>query len=202
LEKNDLLLVGFLVLIGFSVLFFINYERLSGDLLKCKGNSLIIDTLLNKAENVIKEQANVAGKQKDLLNQSNIMIYNPSLNLLENFLKLDNTSEYKYTSDFRCSSFSSMLVNHLRNHHIFGCMTSVWFFDGKGHSIVAVNTSDYGVVFVEPQSDKIIMNLTPGQNYCDRVGWVCKDKADWKIEKIIDCFGTQEMKNNTIIQIW
>ena len=56
----------------------------------------------------------------------------------------------------------------------FSCITILTFENEKfGHIIIAVNTSDYGLVYVEPQSDKIIYSLEIGDDYCKKVNWNC-----------------------------
>jgi len=44
--------------------------------------------------------------------------------------------------------------------------------------------NNLGKIYVEPQDDKIIFDLKPGDNYCEKVGWDC----NLIIKRIIDCF--------------
>jgi hypothetical protein len=61
---------------------------------------------------------------------------------------------------------------------------AVLYFNTTSHALVAVKLSDGRVIYVEPQSNKIINSLKIGEDYCDLVDWDC----DWVIKNIKSCF--------------
>lgn len=109
--------------------------------------------------------------------------FNPSINEIRQVLKENKIDKVVYSDDFNCVEFSFGLVKALRDEGIYSCVTWVIFEEGS-HALVAVNTSYYGVIYIEPQTDKIVYSLKESDDYCDAVGWNC----DWKIQKIKSCF--------------
>jgi len=114
---------------------------------------------------------------------------------VQQFIEEDNTSQGTESEfDYICKDFSDDMINSAYNEGIFACEVGLWVQeDGqgdpvpgevKGHSLVAFNTSDKGVVFVEPQKDIFIHELSKGDDYCELVGWNCQ----WRIEYIKHCF--------------
>ena len=115
-------------------------------------------------------------------------LVNPSYGQLLNFIVRDDTDEQEWSEDFDCTEFSNRFIRNFAREGYFACTTEITFEDDKGHIIVAVNTTDKGLRYVEPQDDRIIepARLKIGENYCDIVGWRC----DWNdtIKKISSCF--------------
>jgi len=114
------------------------------------------------------------------------MIYNPTLKELKIFAKEDDTDKREYKNDtFVCTEFTNTFVKNFAEKGYFSCITILTFENKNiGHAIVAINTSDYGLVYVEPQSYKIIYSLEVGDNYCKKVNWNC----NFIIKKISNCF--------------
>jgi hypothetical protein len=111
-------------------------------------------------------------------------IKTPTLQILKDFIKEDDTDKMKYIEGkFECADFSyRFMMNFLRKGY-FSCVSYIAFKD-LAHAIVAVNTTDYGIVYVEPQKDIIIYDLKVGDDYCEKVDWNCH----LPIERIIDCY--------------
>lgn len=112
-----------------------------------------------------------------------VMEFSPSINDVRRALEEDKIDKVVYSDDFNCVEFSFGLVKALKERGIYSCIAWVIFENGS-HALVAVNTSHYGVIYIEPQTDKIIWDLKEGDDYCDAAGWNC----DWKIQKIKSCF--------------
>jgi hypothetical protein len=88
-------------------------------------------------------------------------------------------------NNFNCAEYSFGLIQAFRDEKIYSCIAWLVFNDDTAHAIVAVETFDYGIIYIEPQDDNIITyGLDKNDNYCDVVNWDC----DWKIEKIKSCF--------------
>ena len=110
----------------------------------------------------------------------------PSFSDLQSFIARDNTNTLQYVNNtFTCLDFSNTFVNNFAKEGYYSCVATLVFNGGKlSHAIVSVNTTDRGLIYVEPQSDGIITNLKVDDNYCSLVDWDCY----WKVEKISDCF--------------
>jgi len=123
----------------------------------------------------LKSSVEVLRRQKGLVN--------PSYYELVKFVAEDLTDSLLYTETFTCVDFSNTFIKNFREKGYYSCVAYVEFEEGA-HDLVAVNTTDLGLVYVEPQSDAIILSLKVGDNYCAKVGWNC----DYYIKKLSSCF--------------
>jgi hypothetical protein len=97
----------------------------------------------------------------------------PSSEELMKFLANDTTDQLNYTKKFNCVNFSAMMVSHALAAGWRCAFVQMWFefayiFVREGHVMVAFNLTDYGLVFVEPQSDTILPPMDKGDETQDR----------------------------------
>lgn len=112
---------------------------------------------------------------------------NPTLKQVEAVVREDKVNLVPYDDEtFSCVEYSFGLINAFLERKIHACIAWIMFdeYVDSTHSIVAVRTSDYGVIYIEPQSDKIMTSLKVGDDYCDVAYWDCK----WKITNIKSCY--------------
>lgn len=92
---------------------------------------------------------------------------NPTYQEARDFLVRDTTDKkyYPVGSDYDCENFASDVCN---NAEAEGIRAAVVFIDYKnsdsGHVVVAFETTDEGLIFIEPQSDKKV-ELEIGSRY-------------------------------------
>ncbi|GEM_PF-6917142 len=99
------------------------------------------------------------------------------------FVMEDGTYLNNYSEDYVCQDFANDVVGNALGEGIGAC--TVFIDHEKGsHSIVAFDTADQGVVFLEPQTGEFAVEPTEGEDYCDLVGWNCT----WRIREIKHCF--------------
>ena len=111
---------------------------------------------------------------------------NPTFSEVKRFIDTDDTDEIDWTDDFDCTEFSNTLISNMINKgRMFACTTELEFGKDIGHVIVEINSSDKGLIYIEPQNDKVIYSINLGDNYCDLAGWSC----NWTITSISSCFG-------------
>jgi hypothetical protein len=111
-------------------------------------------------------------------------IKTPTLQILKDFIKEDDTDKIPYVEwKFECTDFSYRFMMNFMKKGYFSCVAYVESED-RAHAIVVVNTTDAGIVYVEPQYDKIIYDLEVGDNYCEKVGLNCY----FPIKRIVDCY--------------
>ncbi len=122
---------------------------------------------------------------KENFSNTTFITLNPTFEELVKFIKEDNTDKLEYSKDFTCINFANTFVKRFREKGYYSCVVDIEF-ENTAHAIVVVNTSDRGIVYIEPQNDKIIFDLKVGDNYCEKVGWYC----NWVIKRIVDCFNT------------
>ena len=135
----------------------------------------------HKRNNELKNQLESVKKSKGLLK--------PTYKQLKSFVLRDDTDLLEWEEDFDCTEFSNRFIDNFAKEGFFACTTELdLIIDGEeaGHIIVAVNTKDKGLYYVEPQSDSIFPadELQVGKNYCSIVDWDC----NWEITKVSSCF--------------
>jgi hypothetical protein len=98
---------------------------------------------------------------------------NPTYKELLDFLRRDKTDLKPYIKDeFICSDFAAVVNINSELEGIRAAWVSVRFPPGglyHSHAIVAFETTDKGLVFVEPQLDKIAKPVI-GKSYWESVG--------------------------------
>ena len=91
---------------------------------------------------------------------------------LVSFLEKDHTNWNPYVpGKYTCLDFSTDLVANATQQGIKAWIVAVDFTDGgPGHAFVAFETSDRGIVYVEPQADDTYPIVAVGKNLCDSWG--------------------------------
>ena len=83
------------------------------------------------------------------------------------FIRSDETDRNQYNQSYRCTNFADDFMNNaFRAGYRCGYVTIE--FPESSHTIVCFNTSDNGLIFIEPQSDQIV-SLATGKLYLDRM---------------------------------
>lgn len=111
--------------------------------------------------------------------------YLPTKIEIKRILRHDDTDENEWSKQYDCTEFSGDVIALLYSKGIFSCMVEIDYYDGKdyGHHFVAVNTTE-GIIYIEPQNDKMFDFISLESNYCDKVNWDC----DRTIKKISSCY--------------
>lgn len=100
---------------------------------------------------------------------------NPTYQEALEFVRSDQTDRNEYNQTYTCFNFASDFVNNALKEG-YRCAYVVIEFPGAEHAIVAFNTVDKGLVFIEPQNDEPI-TLTVGQPYLGRT--VVRFSINW-----------------------
>ena len=100
---------------------------------------------------------------------------------LVDFITDDHTNWNEYDiTDYNCLDYAVDLVGNAHAQDLKAWIVLVDFVDeAEGHAFVAFETSDRGIVYVEPQGDNTYLVLEVGQMLCDAWG-------------LYECFGTVE----------
>jgi hypothetical protein len=91
------------------------------------------------------------------------------------FVSVDQTDRNTYNQTYTCFNFASDFVNDALKEG-YRCAYVVIEFADAEHAIVAFNTSDEGLVFIEPQNDEFV-TLTVGQPYLGKT--VVRFSVNW-----------------------
>ena len=83
-------------------------------------------------------------------------IKDPTYKQAIQFLREDNTDKNSFVEDtYVCSHFARDVCNNAEAEGLRCALVEIRYSD-RGHSIIAFNTTDEGLVFFEPQSDEIV----------------------------------------------
>lgn len=111
---------------------------------------------------------------------------NPTYNEAIIFVYLDKTDLNEYSQNYTCGCFAMDFKNNsLRAGYRCGVVIVV--FSVMGHMIDCFNTTDRGLIFIEPQTDKIV-TLTIGQPYWNRLEYQAPEYNDTILRLIIIWF--------------
>lgn len=99
------------------------------------------------------------------------------------FIAWDKTDENEYSENYTCFCFAADFKNNAFQAG-YRCGFVRIEFPVYAHAIICFNTTDYGVIFVEPQWDDIV-TLTIGQSYSDMNGYLPPDYDDTIVSFII-----------------
>lgn len=104
-------------------------------------------------------------------------IRNPTYQEALQFISSDQTDKNQYNQSYTCINFATDFVNNAIKEG-YGCGYVIIECSETSHAIVCFNTSDNGLIFVEPQNDKLV-TLATGQPYLD--GNVLSFSITWPI---------------------
>jgi hypothetical protein len=89
----------------------------------------------------------------------------PTYSEMREFLKQDLTDHNTYIEEeYTCSDFAADVDNDAEQQGFRCALVQIKYPDEKGHAIVAFNTVDRGLIFIEPQYDKEVI-VEVGQSY-------------------------------------
>ena len=85
-----------------------------------------------------------------------IMLKNPTFQEMKDFILNDPTSRNMFVlNKYECRHFATNVINNAISQRIM-CGFVLLCFDQGQHAVVAFNTTDRGLVFIEPQTDAAI----------------------------------------------
>jgi hypothetical protein len=145
----------------------------------------IIFYILSLVGRVEKKESEIDNLQQEILRLRKLPVYdmNPTLEDVERNLEEVSVSDLR-KENYTCIEYSTTLINRFLENNIHSCYA--WLITGVdvGHAVVTVNTSDYGIIYIEPQTDEILFNISEGYPYCEKLNWNC----NWTITQIKSCF--------------
>jgi hypothetical protein len=109
--------------------------------------------------------------------QTEIKLHNPTYKEMKDFLAQDPTNKLPYKSNERiCTDFAAEVNNNAKKLGI-NCAIVYILYGETGHSIVAFQTTDRGLIFIEPQFDDEV-SLIIGKSYSQVNKYIKQDIQD------------------------
>jgi hypothetical protein len=103
---------------------------------------------------------------------------NPTYLEMEAFLAQDPTSLNTYVEDkYVCVDFAATVNNNAEDQGIRCAVVDIFYPDGYGHTIVAFDTIDRGLIYIEPQFDQEV-KLVVGSSYSQLNNFTAAPRAD------------------------
>lgn len=115
-----------------------------------------------------------------------VELHDPTYKELEEFLARNKTNLKPYIEDedeFVCFNFAAEVNNNAELEGIRAALVILCFQHSAGHAIVAFETVDKGLIFIEPQSDEVVTPVI-GKPYRPAVGDYIKGGDDDPIVEI------------------
>ncbi|MCK4365158.1 MAG: hypothetical protein KAW45_03850 [Thermoplasmatales archaeon] len=126
----------------------------------------------------------------DIYNGTRYNLHNPTFSEARYFINNDLTNQIPYEPvNFTCAHYAQGVNNNAEDMGI-ACAVVVLNFNQSSHAIIAFNSTDRGMVYFEPQTDDIVVNLEIGNDYwtdcvINDPGWYYIDDSDDTIESIM-----------------
>jgi hypothetical protein len=92
-------------------------------------------------------------------------LQNPTYQEMRTFIAQDPTNANTYSEDrYVCVDFAAAVNNNAEAKGIRCAVVDIFYPDGYGHTIVAFDTTDRGLIYIEPQFDQEV-KLEVGRSY-------------------------------------
>jgi uncharacterized protein YxeA len=107
------------------------------------------------------------GRESGLKEASSYDLHNPSYQEMMDFLSEDTTNSIPYVpNEYMCTDYAAQVNNNAEAKGIRCAIVYILNKENVGHTIVAFQTTDRGLQFVEPQYDRVV-KLVIGQSYSE-----------------------------------
>lgn len=105
-------------------------------------------------------------------------LQNPTYQEMKTFLAQDPTNNNTYVEEqYVCVDFAAAVKNDAVAKGIRCAVVDIFYPDGYGHTIVAFDTTDRGLIYVEPQFDQEV-RLVVGRSYSQLNGFTSAPRND------------------------
>lgn len=163
--------VALVISLAWGGLNWTNLNTTKRELVEVQGELNLTEAVLNTTQADLEVTQEDLRVTRELLESArNSTLYtNPSYIEMCNFLQQDETSDREYIEEeYTCHHFSRDVNNNAESQGIRCGYVLVNFVGDTGHAIVAFETVDMGIVFIEPQGDQLV-ELAVGEHWNDLI---------------------------------
>lgn len=106
-----------------------------------------------------------------------VVLHNPRYQEVLGFVASDLTNERPYDRSFACVEFAKEFKSNANKAGLRCAYVVVYFPEGSSHALNAFNTTDRGLLFLEPQTDDVF-SLVVGAPYWNRARYAAPEYND------------------------
>lgn len=118
-----------------------------------------------KADSLQTNLDNLQANYDRLTTGYGYVLKDPTYQALKSFIAADKTDSKPYDiNSYNCSDFSADVITNAAKQKIRCAYISIDYAGKTGHAIVAFDTTDKGLIYIEPQHDEEV-NLQLGKHY-------------------------------------
>jgi len=135
------------------------------------------DIIAIKNKQIVVYQEQISGMESVAAPDVTIFIegtYNPTTAQVESFLMVDDTDKNEWSSNYNCRHFTADINNRADAMGWRCAYVIVEYENGYTHAVVGFDTRE-GMIYVEPQTDKIIELQKGGTS------WSPSPIVDWEV---------------------
>ena len=143
------------------------------------------DAEITALEVKVEDYIDIIEHKDGLLSDKDVLTA-PAYVEVARFLKEDRTDSLEWTRDHDCTQFANALIRNARDKGIHACFVEINFDCGGGHAIVAIRTSDHGVLYFEPQTDRNV-HMYKDMDYGTYMGY--SDDVSLIVSQYDSCYG-------------
>lgn len=141
----------------------------------------LVQTLDSSKSAIAEEKNRLESIQAELITQKNnnkmlqvapqYKLHDPTYAETMAFVQADQTDRKKGINNvYDCKHFAYDVKKSAGKRGLNCALVCIVFPDLNGHALVAFHTTDRGLIFIEPQSDKVV-KVEKGVSYSAQFGW-------------------------------
>ncbi len=127
--------------------------------------AVALDIVTERANSFETALSNLEANYQRLTAGYGYAVRDPTYDMVMGFLEADPTIDRRYDIDnYNCTDFSADVKANAAREGIRCAYVNIYFPNLLGHAIVAFNTTDKGLIFIEPQTGGEV-DLRVGRSY-------------------------------------
>ncbi len=150
-------------------------------------------------ENLVDNFSRVKSELETLKEGNRFELHAPTFSEVKSFIEKDGTDLNEYDEkEFNCFDYTEQVIDHAMDEGLMSGFVRIIYrelsergeYSSKtyAHALVAFDTADEEIVYVEPQNDVIMKNLEEGEYYWDLIeeysGMDFTEYPKWRIEEV------------------
>lgn len=116
-----------------------------------------LEGIKDELTDINAELADLQTSYDGLLTGHGYSIKDPTYKEMLSFISSDKTDQRQYVEgEYICLNFAMDVCNSAEEKGIRCAYVSLWYPNEQSHAIIAFNTIDKGLIYIEPQSDELV----------------------------------------------